>query len=88
MKRCIMIINPESGKKKKIKSFQDFYDILRKHGYDTEIIFTKKKGDAKKIVQSLDDNIDLVISAGGDGTLNEVISGNILRRKYLTVLFY
>lgn len=85
MKRCIMIINPESGKKKKIKSFQDFYDILRKHGYDTEIIFTKKKGDAKKIVQSLDDNIDLVISAGGDGTLNEVISGNILRRKYLTV---
>lgn len=85
MKKCIIIMNPESGKKKKIKSYQDFYDILRKYGYDTDIIFTKARGDAKNIIQALDKDVDLVISGGGDGTLNEIVSGNLLREKSLTI---
>lgn len=85
MKKCVIIINPESGKKKKIKTYQEFYDILRKYGYETDIIFTKSKGDAKNIIQALDDNTSLVISAGGDGTLNEIVSGNVLRKKKLTL---
>lgn len=85
MKKCIMIMNPESGKKKKITSYQDFYDILRKYGYDTDIIFTKAKGDAENIIQALDDNVDLVIGAGGDGTLNEIVSGNLKRKNKLTI---
>ena len=85
MKKCVIIMNPESGKKKKITTYQDFYDILRKYGYDTEIILTKERGDAKKIVQAIDDSTDLVISGGGDGTLNEIVSGNLKRRKPLIV---
>ena len=85
MKKCVIIMNPESGKKKKIKSYQDFYDILRKYGYDTDIIFTKAKGDARNIIQALDKDVDLVISGGGDGTLNEIVSGNLLREKSLTI---
>lgn len=85
MKKCVIIMNPESGKKKKIKTYQDFYDILRKYGYDTDIIFTKAKGDAENIIQALDKDTDLVISAGGDGTLNEIVSGNMKRQKKLIV---
>ena len=85
MKKCVIIMNPESGKKKKIKSYEDFYDTLRKYGYDTEIIFTKKKGDAKNIIQTLKKDIDLVISGGGDGTLNEIVAGNMKREKKLTI---
>ena len=85
MKKCTIIMNPASGKKKKIKSYQEFYDILRKHGYDTEIILTKAKGDAESIVQALSDDTDLVISAGGDGTLNEIVTGNMKRRKKLII---
>lgn len=85
MKKCVIIMNPESGKKKKITTYQEFYDILRKYGYDTEIIFTKAKGDAKNIIKSLDDEISLVISGGGDGTLNEIVAGNVLRKKPLTI---
>ena len=85
MKKCVIIMNPESGKKKKITTYQDFYDILRKYSYDTEIIFTKAKGDAKNIIQALDEKTSLVISGGGDGTLNEIVSGNILREKPLTI---
>lgn len=85
MRKCVIIMNPESGKKRKLKNYNDFYDILRKHGYETEIIFTKKKTDATEIVQNLDKDIDLVISAGGDGTLNEVVTGNMLRNHKLLI---
>jgi len=85
MKKCIIIMNPESGKKKKIDSYKNFYDILRKYGYDTDIIFTKAKGDAKNIIQAIDKDVDLVISGGGDGTLNEIVAGNLLREKSLTI---
>lgn len=85
MKKCVVIMNPESGKKKKIKDYSVFYDILRKYGYSTEIIFTKAQGDAHNIIQALDKDIDLVISGGGDGTLNEIVSGNMKREKKLTI---
>ena len=85
MKKCVMIVNPESGKRKRKYSFQDVYDVLRKYGYDTEIFFTKCAGDALRIVKSLDDSIDLVISAGGDGTLHEVVTGNMQRKKKIAV---
>ena len=86
MRKCVIIMNPESGKKKKLTSYNLFYDMLRKHGYDTEIIFTKKKGDATEIVQTLDyKETDLVISAGGDGTLNEVVTGNMRREQKLLI---
>ena len=85
MKKCVIIMNPESGKKTKIKNYKDFYDILRKYGYDTEIIFTKARGDAKNIIQAIDKDTDLVISGGGDGTLNEIVAGNMKREKKLVV---
>ena len=70
MKKCVIIYNPASGKKKKDhNNIQVFYDILRKHGYETEIIFTSKQKGATEIIKELDP-VDLVISAGGDGTLN------------------
>ena len=78
-------MNPESGKKKKIKTYEEFYDILRIFGYDTEIIFTKSKGDAENIIQTLNDDISLVVSAGGDGTLNEIVTGNMKRQKKLVI---
>lgn len=83
MRKCVIIMNPESGKAKKLDGFKDIYDILRKYGYDTEIKFTQRKKDATEIMKKLDNDIDLVISAGGDGTLNEVVTGNTEREKPL-----
>lgn len=85
MKKCVVIMNPQSGKKKHIKTFEGFYDIFRKYDYDAEIILTKSRGDACKIISVLSDDIDLVISAGGDGTLNEIVAGNMKRNKKLVI---
>lgn len=85
MKKCIIIMNPESGKVKSLSSKKEFYDVLRKHGYDAEIRYTTCPKDATRIVEELEDDVDLVISAGGDGTLNEVVTGDIHRNKKLVL---
>lgn len=85
MKKCILIMNPESGKVKDKSNLKNVYDILRKYDYDGEIRYTKRKGYAGEIVKSLDSSVDLVISCGGDGTLNEVVAGNLQREKKLTL---
>ena len=83
MKRCVVIYNPVSGKKIKIKFLDEYKKILFNKGYDSEIIYTEYRGHAISIVKNLDDNVNLVISIGGDGTFNEVMTGNFLRKKKL-----
>ena len=62
MRKCVIIMNPESGKKKKLKNYNIFYDTLRKYGYETEIIFTKRKGHAIEIVKgNFDCNFERLI---------------------------
>ena len=78
MKKCVIIYNPQSGKLKKGHFLQTFYDLLRKHGYEAEIRYTKKKKDATEIVKNLED-VDLVISAGGDGTCAAARRPDLLR---------
>ena len=85
MKKSVIIMNPESGKAKKLSGYKEFYDILRKYSYETEIMFTERKNHASEIIENLPNDIDLVISAGGDGTLNEVVTGNMRRDKKLVI---
>lgn len=85
MKKCVVIYNKKSGKIKNSEFEDNLYSIISKYGYELKIITTKKKGDGTNIMLNLDDDIDLVISAGGDGTFNEVIKGNYLRKNKLLI---
>lgn len=80
MLKCVVIYNPNSGKLSNRDDIKKIYKILENYGYETEIKYTEYKGHAKEITMSLKD-VDLLLCAGGDGTLNEVISGNIERKK-------
>lgn len=84
MKNCTIIINPNSGRGRKTINIEKIKELFLKYQYDANIIFTKYKGHAKEIVSNLD-NIDLVISVGGDGTFNEVMNGNFSREDKLLV---
>lgn len=84
MKKCIVIFNPESGYKKNKIKINQVEKILNENDYEVTFMKTLKKGDAKKFVEKID-YADLVIVAGGDGTLNEAVSGNILRKNKLTI---
>lgn len=80
MLKCVVIYNPNSGKLTNRNEVKRLYKLLENYGYDTQIIYTEYKGHAKELVKKMDD-VDLLLCAGGDGTLNEVISGNIERHK-------
>lgn len=79
MKKCVIIYNPNSGKKQIEKYFDEIKKLLLDKDYNTEIIATKYKGNATEIVEKLT-NVDLVMSFGGDGTFNEVMTGNLKRK--------
>lgn len=85
MKKCVVIYNKHSGKKKKTNFIEDFIKILKENNYETEIIESKYKAHVIDIVKELPNNIDLVISIGGDGTFNESMRGNFKRKKRLTL---
>lgn len=82
MKSCTIIYNPNSGHVFKTKYLKEYKKILAKNGYNPKFIGTQYSGHAKEIVNHLEPT-DLVISMGGDGTFNEVMSGNLERKKPL-----
>lgn len=82
MKKCIIIYNPHSGSKQLKKYLPEIEKILLKKGYEVIVITTKYKGHAIEIVETAP-NVDLVMSFGGDGTFNEVMTGNFKRKEKL-----
>lgn len=84
MKKVLVITNPYSGKKIKQNNDELMKDILFSSGYDPIFIKTEFRGHAEEIVKSVS-GVDLILSDGGDGTLHEVISGNLKRENPLTI---
>ncbi len=84
MKTCELICNKESGKGIKGTKIEDLIKRIEKHGYKTNIFYTEKSGDAKNYVKNLK-HADLVLSIGGDGTFNEIVTGNYLRKEKLVL---
>lgn len=85
MKKCVVIYNPESGRPVDKKHLKELPGILELNGYEAIMCPTKQAKDATRIVSELEDDIDLVICAGGDGTLNEGITGNLMRKNKLVI---
>lgn len=85
MKKCVVIYNPHSGKNNKKEFIDKFTNILSSNGYDSEVILSKYRGHIVEIVSSLSDDVDLVISLGGDGTFNESMRGNFKRKNRLVL---
>ena len=81
MKKCVVIYNPNSGKIPREKILPQYEKMLNDYGYSCEMFLTERKGHTTEIVESLEDDIDLVISIGGDGTFNESMTGNFQRKK-------
>ncbi|MEG0022016.1 MAG: YegS/Rv2252/BmrU family lipid kinase [Bacilli bacterium] len=85
MKKCILIINPNSGKNMHKEFLFEYQKVLSKNGYETIIYFTSYAKHAIEIMENLPEDIDLIVSMGGDGTFNEIVTGNLRRQKKLLV---
>lgn len=73
--KALIVVNPQSGKMKSRKGLYDIVSTLNKNGYEATVFFTTAPKDAIEITATKAPMFDAVICCGGDGTLNEVISG-------------
>ncbi|WP_134699732.1 diacylglycerol kinase [Ammoniphilus sp. YIM 78166] len=76
MKRARLIYNPSSGREEMKDKLPEILDFFEAAGYETSCHATKKAGDASiAAAYAADRGFDLIIAAGGDGTLYEVVNG-------------
>lgn len=76
-KRARLIYNPTSGQEIMKKNVAEVLNILEGFGYETSAFQTTAVPNSARdeATRAGKDGFDLVIAAGGDGTVNEVVSG-------------
>ena len=75
MKKMLFIMNPFSGQKKAGKHLADILLLFNQAGYEVLTCMTTAPGSAVEIVGKYGKNADIIVCCGGDGTLNETITG-------------
>ncbi len=73
-RRLLIIHNPIAGRRHRWR-YRATVAILRSHGCTVVERDTRGPGDAEVIAREERDNFDVVVAAGGDGTINEVANG-------------
>lgn len=76
MKRARIIYNPTAGREAFRRHLGEVLEKLEIAGYETSCHSTTGEGDATEAAKiAVERGFDLIIAAGGDGTLNEVVAG-------------
>ena len=75
MKKLLFVMNPQAGQKRANRFLPDILSLYNRAGYDVTAYMTGGQGDAIRYVRANAPDMDLVVCCGGDGTLNETISG-------------
>lgn len=76
MKKVKFIINPSSGRQTMERKIDNLSKLLLDDGYLVGKYFTEKKNDAmNETIRTCEQDFDIIIVCGGDGTVNEVVKG-------------
>ncbi len=74
-RKLLFVFNPKSGKGLIKNHLLDIVDTMVKAGYETTLYTTQSRGDATRKVREDGANYDRIVCSGGDGTLDEVVTG-------------
>ena len=74
-KKILFIFNPVSGRSQIKNNLMEIIEILSGADFKVVCYATKASGDARRIVREREDDYLYIVCAGGDGTLDEVVSG-------------
>ena len=74
-KKCLLIVNPVAGRKSIQKNIPQIIRLFMDAGYLVTTAVTAAKGEAEVLTREYAASHDLIVAAGGDGTLNEVVAG-------------
>lgn len=84
-KRALFVYNPRAGKAMIRSKLSDILELLEQGGYETMVRPTTKRGDACTYVQECAPETELVVCSGGDGTLDEVVTGILAGGKKIPI---
>lgn len=73
--KLLFIFNPRSGKGQIKQYLADVVDIMVKAGYEVTVYTTQCQGDAIQKAKEAAGHYDRIVCSGGDGTLDEVVTG-------------
>lgn len=76
-KKMFFIFNPRAGKAQIRNHLMEIVDTFIKGGYEVTIYSTQSQGDAVRAVRDRTPGYDMIVCSGGDGTLDEVVTGMI-----------
>lgn len=73
--KLLFVYNPHSGVGKVKSQLSDILEIMVRAGYEVTVHPTQARGDAAKLVEACALAYDRVVCCGGDGTLDEAVTG-------------
>jgi YegS/Rv2252/BmrU family lipid kinase len=78
MKSSIVIICNPTARKASMKRIEQATSFLRGKGFSSELFVTEERGHAERLAaESVRKGPRIIIAAGGDGTINEVVNGMV-----------
>ena len=77
--RILLVVNPISGGEKADRT-RRLVQKLSADSMDLTVVETERSGDARRAAASMPPDTSIIVAAGGDGTVNEVVGGMRDRR--------
>ena len=84
-KRVLLIVNSHAGKGMIKRYLCDIIDLFVKQDWHVSIVTTQAKGEAAHLASEAALHYDLLVCSGGDGTLNEVVSGLVKEQRHIPI---
>ncbi len=85
-KKMLFIYNPKAGKEKIRNRMLDIIDIFARADFEVTVSPTLARGDGiKAVAERKPDYYDIIACSGGDGTLDEVVTGMMQCEKRLPI---
>lgn len=74
-KKLFFVYNPKAGKAMIKNKLADILNIFAAADYEITILPTRRQGEAREAVAERSREYDLIVCSGGDGTLDETVTG-------------
>ncbi|WLD94089.1 diacylglycerol kinase family protein [Alkalihalobacillus sp. AL-G] len=74
IERVEIIVNPQAGKNKLHKQMEQILLTLEHHFLQVNVYESREQGDVARRLENVANDVDLIIGAGGDGTIYELIN--------------
>ena len=83
--KLLFIFNPHAGKGQIKNHLVDIVDMMVKAGFDVTIYTTQAQADATRKVVEEGAEYDRIVCSGGDGTLDEVMTGLMQAKLHIPI---